>query len=182
MKSLSRVRLFVTLWTVARQVPPSIGFSRQAYWSGLPFPPPGDLPDQGIEPRSPALQADALPSEPPVWQCRKHIRDAGSIPGCGRCPWRRPWQPTPVFLLEHPPGFRRNSFEPDRGPGCTTLRKPSDGRPTSQLWLRGWAWPAHQVAGRTPPPPRSHPPLSHPKYVGGGSTSTEGCAEQHQAP
>ena len=63
--SLSRVRLFATTWTVAYQAPPSMGFSRQEYWSGLPFPSPGDLPDPGIEPRSPALQADALPSEPP---------------------------------------------------------------------------------------------------------------------
>ena len=47
------------------QAPPSMGFSRQEYWSGLPFPSPGDLPDPGIEPGSPALQADALPSEPP---------------------------------------------------------------------------------------------------------------------
>ena len=46
------------------QAPPSLGFSREEYWSGLPFPPPGDLPNQGIEPRSPILQADALPSEP----------------------------------------------------------------------------------------------------------------------
>ena len=64
-KSLSRVRLFATPWTVAHQAPLSMGFSRQEYWSGLPFPSPGDLPDPGIEPRSPALQADALPSEPP---------------------------------------------------------------------------------------------------------------------
>ena len=49
--------------TVAHQAPPSMGFSRQEYWSGLPFPSPGDLPDPGIEPRSPALQADALTSE-----------------------------------------------------------------------------------------------------------------------
>ena len=54
-KSLSRVRLFVTPWTVAYQAPPSMGFSRQEYWSGLPFPSPGDLPDPGIEHRSPAL-------------------------------------------------------------------------------------------------------------------------------
>ena len=47
------------------QAPPSMGFSRQEYWSGLPFPSPGDLPDPGIKPRSSALQADALPSEPP---------------------------------------------------------------------------------------------------------------------
>ena len=56
-KSLSRVPLFVTPWIVARQAPPSMGFSRQEYWSGLTFPSPGDLPDPGIEPRSPALQA-----------------------------------------------------------------------------------------------------------------------------
>ena len=65
MKSLSRVRLFATPWTVAYQAPPSMGFSRQECWNGLPFPSPGGLPDTGIEPRSPALQADALPSEPP---------------------------------------------------------------------------------------------------------------------
>ena len=65
MKSLSRVRLFATPWTVAHQVPPSMEFSRQEYWSGLPFPSPADLPDLGIEPVSPALRADALPSEPP---------------------------------------------------------------------------------------------------------------------
>ena len=64
-KLLSRVRLFVTPWTVAYQALQSMGFSRQEYWSGLPFPSPGDLPDPGIEPRSPALQADALPSELP---------------------------------------------------------------------------------------------------------------------
>ena len=55
----------VTPWTVACQAPPSMGFSRQEYWSGLPFPSPGDLPNPGIKPRSPALQADSLPSEPP---------------------------------------------------------------------------------------------------------------------
>ena len=65
MRSLSRVRLFPTPWTVAHQAPPSMGFSRQEYWSGLPFPSPGDLSDPGIKPRSPALQADALTSEPP---------------------------------------------------------------------------------------------------------------------
>ena len=64
-KSLSCVRLFATPWTVAYQAPPSMGFSRQECWSGLPFPSPGDLPNPGIEPRSPALRADALPSEPP---------------------------------------------------------------------------------------------------------------------
>ena len=64
-KLLSHVQLFETPWTVAYQAPPSMGFSRQEYWSGLPFPSPGDLPDPGIEPRSPALQTDTLTSEPP---------------------------------------------------------------------------------------------------------------------
>ena len=64
-KSLSRVRLFATPWTVARQAPLSMEFSRKEYWSGLPFPSPEDLPNLGIEPQSPALQADALSSEPP---------------------------------------------------------------------------------------------------------------------
>ena len=59
-KSLSRLRLFATPWTVTFQAPLSMGFSRQEYWSGLPFPSPGDLPNPGIEPGSPALQADAL--------------------------------------------------------------------------------------------------------------------------
>ena len=61
-----------------------MGFSRQEYWSGLPFPSPGYLPDPGIEPRSPALQADALTSEPPT--C-----NSVSL-------WRRQWHPTPVLL------------------------------------------------------------------------------------
>ena len=64
-KSLSRVRLFAIPWTVAYQASPSMGFSRQEYWSGLPFPSPGDLPNPGIEPGSPALQADALTAELP---------------------------------------------------------------------------------------------------------------------
>ena len=64
-KSFSHVQLFVTPWTVAYQAPQSTEFSRQEYWSGLPFRSPGDLPDPGIEPGSPTLQADALPSEPP---------------------------------------------------------------------------------------------------------------------
>ena len=64
-KSLSRVWLFATPWTVAYQAPPSMWFSRQECWSGLPFPSPGDLPDPGIKLGSPALQADALSSKLP---------------------------------------------------------------------------------------------------------------------
>ena len=71
-KSLSRVQLYVTPWTVAYQAPLSMGFSRQECWSGLPFPSPGDLPDPGIEPRSPTLQVDALPSEPPGKPVNSH--------------------------------------------------------------------------------------------------------------
>ena len=72
-KSRSFVSDSVTPWTVAYQAPLSMAFSRQECWSGLPFPSPGDLPNPGIEPRSPTLQADALPSEPPgkppnLWQ------------------------------------------------------------------------------------------------------------------
>ena len=65
--SLSRAQLFATLWTVAFRTPLSKGFSRQEYWSGLPCPPPGDLPDRRVKPvplLSPVLQADSLPTEP----------------------------------------------------------------------------------------------------------------------
>ena len=65
----SRVQPFATLWTVACQAPLSMGFSRQEYWSGLTFPPPGLLPNEGIKPESPALQADSLLSEPPGKLC-----------------------------------------------------------------------------------------------------------------
>ena len=64
MKSLNNVQLFATPWTVAHQAPLSRRFSRQEYWSGLPFPSPGDLPSPGIKPGSPPSQADALSSEP----------------------------------------------------------------------------------------------------------------------
>ena len=64
-KLLSHVRLFAIPWTVTYQAPRSMGFSRQEYWSGLPFPSQGDLPNPGIEPASPALQTDVLPSETP---------------------------------------------------------------------------------------------------------------------
>ena len=64
-KLLSRVWLFATSWTIAYQASPSMGFSRQEYWSGLPFPSLGDLPNPEPEPGSPALEADALTSEPP---------------------------------------------------------------------------------------------------------------------
>ena len=85
MKLLSHVRLFETPWTVAYQAPQSTEFSRQEYWSGLPFPSAGDLPNPGIEPRSPALPADALPSEPPGKpqdrRQKKRKRSSGALIG-----------------------------------------------------------------------------------------------------
>ena len=73
-KLLSRVWFSATPWTVAHQDPPSMGFSRQEYWSGLPFPSPGDLPGLGTEPRSPTLQADTVPSEPPGKPQEKELK------------------------------------------------------------------------------------------------------------
>ena len=75
-KLLSRVQLSATPWTVAYQAPPSMGFSRQEYWSGVPFPFTEDLPDSGIEPRSPTWQVDALPSKPsgfPLEKCKDYL-------------------------------------------------------------------------------------------------------------
>ena len=59
------IQLFATPWTVAHQAPLSMRLSRQEYWSGLPFPPPGDLPSPGIEPTSPALTGEFFTTEPP---------------------------------------------------------------------------------------------------------------------
>ena len=81
-KSFSCVQLFATPWTVTYQAPLSMGFSRQEYWNGLPFPSPGDLPDPGTEPVYPALQADALTSEPPgkpTINCKDNIRSDQSL-------------------------------------------------------------------------------------------------------
>ena len=72
---LSRVQLLATPGTAVRQAPLSMGFPRQEYWSGVPFPFPGDLPDRGVEPESPTLQADSSPSEPPGKKdMRWHLR------------------------------------------------------------------------------------------------------------
>ena len=77
-KSLNHVQLFVTPWTVACQAPLSMGFSRQEYWSELPFPSPGDLPGPGIELGSPALQADSLPTELQGIICISEVVDISS--------------------------------------------------------------------------------------------------------
>ena len=104
-KSLSRVQLFATPWTVTHQAPPSMGFFRQEYWSGLPFPSPGDLSDPGIKPRSPALQADALGKinvktalsflfQPPAGLLQGAVWG-----GVSRCLYRISMVTSPVFLL-----------------------------------------------------------------------------------
>ena len=82
-KSFSRVRLFAIPWTVVYQASLSMGFSRQEYWSALPFPSPGDLPYPGVEPGSPALQADA------------QINNNYNF----KCFWHFPW-----IVLKLPPG------------------------------------------------------------------------------
>ena len=136
----SHVLLFATLWTVAHQAPLSMGFSRQEHWNGLPCPLPGNLPDPGIEPRSPALEADSLPSKPPgkpiyiyilfqiLFPCRLlQNTEHNSLYIVGPCwlsilctvPWRRKWQPTPVFLPGESHG-RRSLV------GCSPLLTESD--------------------------------------------------------
>ena len=70
---LSCVRLSATPWTVARQAPLSMGLSRKEHWSGLPCPPPWDRPNPGIQPRSPSLQVDSLPFEPPGSQALETV-------------------------------------------------------------------------------------------------------------
>ena len=122
----SSVWLFVTLWTVAHQAPLSKGFSRKEYWSGLSWPPPGYLPNPGIEPRSPTLQADSLPLVPPgkpdtslhlakILHLPSSLESAASLVAqpvkntpamqetqvqfmVRKIPWRRDWLSTPVFL------------------------------------------------------------------------------------
>ena len=124
-----RVWLFATLWTTPCQAPLSMGFTRQEYWSGLPFPSPGDLPDPGLEPASltsPALAGGFFTTRA-MWEAhilRYNMRNlsfwdldfpggnSGKEPSCQwrslnrqgfypwarKIPWRRKWQPTPVFL------------------------------------------------------------------------------------
>ena len=94
----SHVQLFATTWAVACQAPLSMGFFREEYWSGLPCPPPGDLPNPGIKPRSPALQSNSLPSEPPGKpMLSTSPREEGAGPGAlAGCP--------PTLPCRVPPG------------------------------------------------------------------------------
>ena len=102
-----------TPWTVAHQAPPSMGFSRQEYWSGLPFPSPGDLPDPGIEPRSPTLRADALTSEPPGKKYLTSHRCGSNQSGAG-------WGGVGWSHSEKSPGNRGSCPSPQAS--YTTLR------------------------------------------------------------
>ena len=108
-------QLFVTPWTVACLAPVFMEFSMEEYWSGLPFPSPGDLPDSGIEPRSPALQADSLMFEPPVQFSHSVVSDSlrphglqparlpcpSPTPGAcsNSCPWSRWCHSTISFFV-----------------------------------------------------------------------------------
>ena len=124
-QSLSRVWLFATLWTVARQAPLSMGFSRQEYWRGLPFPPPGDLPDPGIKPASLVSLALAgrfftteLPGKP------THTADPGTNQGweSTQTQSRRPVYPAcqPVTYTEHQ-GSERSSGHWTKSHSCNLL-------------------------------------------------------------
>ena len=99
MTSLSRARLFVTPWTVVYKVPLSMEFSRQEYWSGLPYPSPGDLPDPGIEPGSPALGGGFFINETPGKPCLTSKAHAGI--------WGMAGTPIPIHHQHHRPGGGR---------------------------------------------------------------------------
>ena len=91
-----------TPWTVARQTPLSVGFSRQEYWSGLPCPSPGDLPNPGIEPRSPACRHNSLPTEPPgkpwAWGKLVTLLEKAVAPHSSTLAWKIPWMEEPGGL------------------------------------------------------------------------------------
>ena len=114
----SHAQLYATLWTVTCRAPLSMGFSRQEYWTGLPFPSLGDLPHPGIEPGSPVLQADSLLTELPGPET------ATDCPGRGQGPaLRSGWPDVPVQLGE--PGWVGSwghGFGPHRDQGSVSFR------------------------------------------------------------
>ena len=142
-KSLSRVRLFATPWAIAHQAPPSMGFSRQEYWSGLPFPSPGDLPNPGVKPGSPALQTDALPSEPPV----KFSSVAQSCPTlCDPMNCSTPSLPVYHHLLEFTQTHVRrvgDAIQPSHHLSSPSLPAPN---PSQHQSLFQWLNSSHEVA------------------------------------
>ena len=100
------VQSFLTVCApIAHQAPQSMGFHRRKFWTGLPFPSPRDLPNPGINPRSPALQVDSLPGGFPGGSAgkestcqNKRCKRCEFDPWVGKIPWRRKWQPTLVFF------------------------------------------------------------------------------------
>ena len=145
-QSPSPVHLFATLWTVAHQAPPSLGFPRQEFWSGLAFPSPGDLPSPGVElssPEPPALQEDSFPTEPlgkPRELSYKHLRASHAKPLL-RLPWviprpgSRHWSPKPEELLKLTSTdlFILSHGNPSEGPASLCLlSRPLEPPPT--LW------------------------------------------------
>ena len=139
---LSRVQLFVTPWTVAHQALLSMEFPRQEYWSGLSFPSPGDLPDSGIEPGSPALAGRFFTTEPPG----KPTGLLGSHSACHTGPQHSPSLPVATWPGPEPLGSR------SRGLG-NLARRSRMAQPGLWVW-RNYCWPGE-----------AHPPLLGPWSV-----------------
>jgi len=139
----------VTLWTVACQAPLSMGFSRQEYWSGQPFPSPVDLPDPGIEPRSPLLQVDSLPSEPPGKSKIRFKRHQ-----TGFLLKLTTFKPLPLENISHNPyivilfGGNAKDYDPGRQYlSCSEKIVPSRQEMSSgytQVCIKGDRWSEHQ--------------------------------------
>ena len=111
-------RLFVTPWTIAWQAPLSMGFSRPEYWSRSPFPSPGDLPNPGIKPGFPALQADSLPSKPPGKLPSDCPRSTGLFkPHSKACAVLSPRPTLPTWLPDHPVPTRTGASRGQTGHG-----------------------------------------------------------------
>ena len=115
----------MTLWTAAHQAPLSLEFSRQEYWRGLPFPSPGDIPDSGVEPRSPTLQADSLLSEPP-----------GHISSANPRAERRLSKLSPGLCLWQEPCSAQLTLEQQWGEGCQGMDPPH-----SQIYSQASVYP-----------------------------------------
>ena len=124
-KSLSHVQLFAIPWTVVYQASLSMGFTRHEYWRGLPLPSPGDLPDPGIEPMSPALEADALPSEPP------------GKPFMGKS--RLNQDAAQMLSLEWSTGQTESTGQPGD-------QQTQDHAQVGDLLRKGWLWPSLEEA------------------------------------
>ena len=153
-KALSRVWLFATARTVAYKAPPSMGFSRQEYWHGLPFPSPGDLPDPRIEPGSPALVGTQFT----VWATREALKPSGGLRECKR-DWFGWWMICRLHQRQQCSLFREKS-SPYR-------QHPPLGR-SPWGWVVPWTFPSPDELP-SPPPPHFPGPvccfISHKKSV-----------------